>query len=202
MSGIYWWAGSPNGAQPATCKCRTTSMGLGPGLRTPSSSEAAGTSLCTIWLARRRPLAGSRLPCRLRRERTSRAQWPSTPALPHPTPFGLMSVSSGNSTGVNSGATTPVAAGQLVYAAEVTGVSSGSPRPWAAATGSPTPSGESTPQGSAFEEDITAGAGRRPIRHRHAGEIHRLVCGGGHVRAGFGLRQPGTERADRPCHHL
>ncbi len=72
--------------------------------------------------------------------------------------FGLMSVSSGNSTGVNSGATTPVVAGQLVYAAEVTGVSSGSPPTVGSSDGIPYTERESTPQGSAFEEDITAGA--------------------------------------------
>ena len=73
--------------------------------------------------------------------------------------LGLMAVSSGNSTAVNSGATTAVAAGQLVYAAEVTGVSSGSPPTVGSSDGIAYTERESTPQGSAFEEDITAGAG-------------------------------------------
>jgi hypothetical protein len=69
-----------------------------------------------------------------------------------------MAVARGSSSAVNSGATSSVPAGQLVYAAEVTGVSPGAV---------PTPGGSggiayteraSTSSGSAFEEDIASGA--------------------------------------------
>ena len=69
-----------------------------------------------------------------------------------------MAVSRGTSTAVNTGATSSVAAGQLVYAAEVTGVSPGAvPTPGSSA-GITYTERASTSSGSAFEEDITSGA--------------------------------------------
>jgi hypothetical protein len=58
-----------------------------------------------------------------------------------------MAVARGSSSAVNSGATSSVPAGQLVYAAEVTGVSPVRCRPRAAAEESPTPNGRARPAG-------------------------------------------------------
>ena len=67
-------------------------------------------------------------------------------------------VARGSSSAVNSGATSSVPAGQLVYAAEVTGVSPGAvPTPGSSA-GVTYTTRASTSSGSAFEEDITSGA--------------------------------------------
>ena len=69
-----------------------------------------------------------------------------------------MAVSRGTSTAVNSGATGSIPTGQLVYAAEVTGVSPGAvPTPGSSA-GIAYTERASTSSGSAFEEDITSGA--------------------------------------------
>jgi hypothetical protein len=73
-------------------------------------------------------------------------------------PLGAMAVSRSTSTAVNTGATSSVPAGQLVYAAEVTGVSPGAvPTPGSSA-GITYTQRASTSSGSAFEEDITSGA--------------------------------------------
>ena len=69
-----------------------------------------------------------------------------------------MAVARASSSAVNSGATSSVPAGQLVYAAEVTGVSPGAvPTPGSSA-GLTYTERASTSSGSAFEEDITSGA--------------------------------------------
>ena len=72
--------------------------------------------------------------------------------------FSAMAVSRGSTTAVNSGATASAAAGDLVYAAEVTGVSPGAVPTSGSSDGVGFTERESTTQGSAFEEDITAGA--------------------------------------------
>ena len=73
-------------------------------------------------------------------------------------PLVAMAVARGSSSAVNSGATSSVPAGQLVYAAEVTGVSPGAvPTPGSSA-GVTYTERASTSSGSAFEEDITSGA--------------------------------------------
>jgi hypothetical protein len=69
-----------------------------------------------------------------------------------------MAVARASSSAVNSGATSSVPTGQLVYAAEVTGVSPGAvPTPGSSA-GIAYTERASTSSGSAFEEDITSGA--------------------------------------------
>jgi Phosphoesterase family len=73
-------------------------------------------------------------------------------------PLGAMAVARGDSTAVNSGATTSVPAGQLVYAAELTGVSPGAVPTPGSSDGITYTERESTASGSAFEEDITSGA--------------------------------------------
>jgi len=73
-------------------------------------------------------------------------------------PLVAAAVSRGSGTAVNSGATNSVPAGQLVYAAEVTGVSPGAvPTPGSSA-GTAYTARASTGSGSAFEEDIASGA--------------------------------------------
>jgi hypothetical protein len=73
-------------------------------------------------------------------------------------PLVAMAVARGSSSAVNSGATGSVPAGQLVYAAEVTGVSPGAvPAPGSSA-GITYTERASTSSGSAFEEDVTSGA--------------------------------------------
>ena len=73
-------------------------------------------------------------------------------------PLGAVAVSRGTSTAVNTGATMSVAAGQLVYAAEVTGVSPGAVPTSGSSAGITYTERASTSSGSAFEEDITSGA--------------------------------------------
>ncbi len=72
--------------------------------------------------------------------------------------FSAMAVSRGSTTAINSGATTSAAAGDLVYAAEVTGQSPGAVPTSGSSDGIAFTEREGTAQGSAFEEDITAGA--------------------------------------------
>jgi hypothetical protein len=73
-------------------------------------------------------------------------------------PLLAMAVARGSGTAVNSGATSSIPAGQLVYAAEVTGVSPGAvPTPGSSA-GIAYTERASTSSSSAFEEDITSSA--------------------------------------------
>jgi hypothetical protein len=73
-------------------------------------------------------------------------------------PLAGMAVSRGTSTAVNTGATGSMPAGQLIYAAEVTGVSPGAvPTPGSSA-GVAYTERASTSSGSAFEEDGISGA--------------------------------------------
>jgi hypothetical protein len=73
-------------------------------------------------------------------------------------PLVTMAVSKGASTAVNTGATASVGAGQLVYAAEVTGTSPGGVPTAGSSDGVAFTVRSSTSSGSAFEEDITASA--------------------------------------------
>ena len=73
-------------------------------------------------------------------------------------PLAGMAVSRGTGTAVNTGATGSMPAGQLIYAAEVTGVSPGAvPTPGSSA-GVTYTERASTSSGSAFEEDVISGA--------------------------------------------
>ena len=73
-------------------------------------------------------------------------------------PLAGMAVSRGTSTAVNTGATGSMPAGQLIYAAEVTGVSPGAVPASGSSAGIAYTERASTSSGSAFEEDITSGA--------------------------------------------
>ena len=73
-------------------------------------------------------------------------------------PLVAMAVARASSTAVNSGATSSVPAGQLVYAAEVTGVSPGAVPVPDSSDGITYTQRASTSRGSAYEEDITSGA--------------------------------------------
>jgi hypothetical protein len=73
-------------------------------------------------------------------------------------PLVAAAVARGSGTAVNSGTTSSVPAGQLVYAAEVTGVSPGAEPTPGSSAGTAYTQRASTGSGSAFEEDITSGA--------------------------------------------
>ena len=112
-------------------------------------------------------------------------------------PLAGMAVSRGTSTAVNTGATGSMPAGQLIYAAEVTGVSPGAvPTPGSSA-GIAYTERASTSSGSAFEEDITSGAAGAAGRHRHPGQEHRLVRGSRRLHPR--LHHPQPNRPPRPA---
>ena len=69
-----------------------------------------------------------------------------------------MAVSRGSGTAVNTAATSPVPSGQLVYAAEVTGMSAGAAAAPGSSHGIAYTRRAGTTSGSAFEEDIPAAA--------------------------------------------
>ncbi len=71
-------------------------------------------------------------------------------------PLDQMAVASGNSTAVDSGATAPVAAGDLVFGALDHRRVAGRRSPRAPATALPTPRAASADSGSAYAEDITS----------------------------------------------
>ena len=78
-------------------------------------------------------------------------------------PLAAVAMARGASTAVNTGPTTSVPAGQLIYAAELTGVSPGAVPGPGSSVGVTYTERASTSSGSAFEEDITSGAaGPRP----------------------------------------
>jgi phosphatidylinositol-3-phosphatase len=80
-------------------------------------------------------------------------------------PLSAMAVSRGSGTTVDTGATSPVPSGQLVYAAEVTGVSPGAAATPGSSHGMAYTGRSGTASGSAFEEDITSAAAGAQTGH-------------------------------------
>jgi len=130
--------------------------------RAPDSEQFGGTSgdVALYYLDRSKAAAASGLTITV--SASSGADFQGTVAeysgVAAANALGAVAVSRGDSTTVNTGATTSVAAGQLVYAAEVTGVSPGAVPAPGSSDGTAYTERESTASGSAFEEDITNSA--------------------------------------------